>query len=338
MHIQFTSEEAGDDGSIPFLDVLITPDKEGNLTTTLYRKPTYMDLYLQLDSNHTVASKYSVVDSLQHRANTISSNADLLKTAQKHLQVAVHRCKYLVWAMNKASMKTRSATNKSRTRNSNASSNIQKPHMVIPYHQGISESLQKTWREYGVQVYFQGGHTIKNVLMAPKDQDAIHNKSGIIYRYHCDRVECDEEYIGESSRTFDERFKVYLEAPCPIYDHYHTTGQNVTLDNFTIVGGKTRTSAYVITAALYIRVNNLYLNQNIGKYHLLHIWEEVLHNTSELKLKSYYPAICPPGNNINKGSSHPALAIPSTTGQQHQPHTHTKTVAVPSATWQQHLP
>ena len=75
MYIQFTSEEAGDDGSIPFLDVLITPDKEGNLTTTLYRKPTRMDLYLQWDSNHTVASKYSVVDSLQHRANTISSNA-----------------------------------------------------------------------------------------------------------------------------------------------------------------------------------------------------------------------------------------------------------------------
>ena len=30
-HIQFTSEEAGDDGSIPFLDVLIIPDEEGNL-------------------------------------------------------------------------------------------------------------------------------------------------------------------------------------------------------------------------------------------------------------------------------------------------------------------
>ena len=43
-HIQFTSEEAGDDGSIPFLDVLITPDKEGNLKTTVYRKPTHTDL------------------------------------------------------------------------------------------------------------------------------------------------------------------------------------------------------------------------------------------------------------------------------------------------------
>ena len=132
-------------------------------------------------------------------------------------------------------MKTRSATNKSRTRNSNTSSNIQKPHMVIPYYQGMSDSLQKTWRAYGVHVYFQGGHTIKNVLMAPKDQDAIHNKSGIIYIYHCDRVECAEEYIAESCRTFDDSFQEYLETPCPIYDHYHTTGQNVALDNFTIV-------------------------------------------------------------------------------------------------------
>ena len=88
-------------------------------------------------------------------------------------------------------MKTRTDSNKNRTRNNNTSSNIQKPHIVIPYYQGISESLKKTCSEYGVQVYFKGGNTIKNLLMAPKYQDAIHNKSGVIYRYHCDRVECD---------------------------------------------------------------------------------------------------------------------------------------------------
>ena len=40
-----------------------------------------------------------------------------------------------------------------------------------------------------------------------------------------------------------------------------------------------------ITEALYIRVNNPSLNRNIGKYHLPHIWDEVLFNTSELNLK-----------------------------------------------------
>ena len=40
-----------------------------------------------------------------------------------------------------------------------------------------------------------------------------------------------------------------------------------------------------IKEALYVRVNNPSLNKNIGKYHLPHIWDEVLHNISELKLE-----------------------------------------------------
>ena len=36
---------------------------------------------------------------------------------------------------------------------------------------------------------------------------------------------------------------------------------------------------------MYIRVNNPLLNKNIGKYHLPHIWDEVLVNNTELKLK-----------------------------------------------------
>ena len=64
-----------------------------------------------------------------------------------------------------------------------------------------------------VQGYFKGGTTIKNLLMAPKDQVPMRKRSGVIYRYRCDRVEYNEEYIGESSRTFGERFKEHLKAP-----------------------------------------------------------------------------------------------------------------------------
>ena len=48
--------------------------------------------------------------------------------------------------------------------------------MVIPYYQGISESMKKTYSEYRVQVYFRGGNTIKNLIMAPKDQDTVQKK------------------------------------------------------------------------------------------------------------------------------------------------------------------
>ena len=121
--------------------------------------------------------------------------------------------------------------------------------------------------------------------MAPKDQDPIQKRSGVIYRYKCDRVECDEKYIVESSRTFGERFKEHLKAPSPIFDHYNITGHNVTIENFSIVGREDQNLMRTIKEALYIRVNNPSLNRNIGKYHLPHIWDEVLFNTSELKLK-----------------------------------------------------
>ena len=45
-NIQFTSEEPGPEGSLPFLDILITPDEEGRLETSVYRKPTHTDQYL----------------------------------------------------------------------------------------------------------------------------------------------------------------------------------------------------------------------------------------------------------------------------------------------------
>ena len=101
----------------------------------------------------------------------------------------------------------------------------------------------------------------------------------------CGRVDCDEEYIGESSRTFGERFKEHQKAPSPIYDHSNITGHQVTIENFNIVGREDKNLSRAIKEALYIRVNNPSLNRNIGKYHLPHIWDEVLLNTSELKIE-----------------------------------------------------
>ena len=164
-------------------------------------------------------------------------------------------------------------------------SNINQPHIVVPYHQGLSENFKRTCRKYGVQVHLKGGLTIKNLLMSPKDKDTIWKKSGVIYRYKCNRVDCEEEYIGESARNFVERFKEHLKTPSPIHDHSAISGHNVTIDNFEIVGREGQNLLRTIKEVLYIRVNNPSLNKNIGKFHLPHIWDEVLHNISELKLK-----------------------------------------------------
>ena len=127
-------------------------------------------------------------------------------------------CLYPTWTINRVKMKMRTPSQKKQNNNStNTQQNCQKPYMVMPYYHGLSESVKRTCNKHGVQVYFRGGVTIKNILMAPKDHNSMLMKSGVIYRYKCDRVECDEEYIGESSRTFGERFKEHQKTPSPIY-------------------------------------------------------------------------------------------------------------------------
>ena len=122
--------------------------------------------------------------------------------------------------------------------------------------------------------------------MKPKDQDPRDNKSGVIYSYQCNHLDCDEEYIGETSRTLRERRKKHLRQPSPIHGHIQQTGHGITEDSFSIIGRQDQGQARTIKESIYIRVNNPTLNQNIGKYNLNHIWDRALFNTPGLKLGS----------------------------------------------------
>ena len=209
--IQVTPEDIQADGSLPFLDVLVTPQPDGTLTMSVYRKPTHTNQYLQWDSHHSISAKYSVISTLYHRANEVCSINQQLKEEHEQIKQALSLCRYPYLALNRVEKKTRVPrpyrNQAKKQKDSNIKSNIRKTHITVTYSRNLSESFKNTCKKYGIQVYFRGGKTIKNLLVAPKDREHITQKSGIIYRFKCDRVECDEEYIGESARTFGERFK-----------------------------------------------------------------------------------------------------------------------------------
>ena len=283
-------EESRSDGSMPFLHTLVIPHLDGSFSTTVYRKPTHTNLYLQWDSHHTIAAKYSVVNTFHHRAKAVCSNSQLLEKEEDSLQGVLLENKYPMWALNRVKMKIKAPIqqdqNKTGTNTTtNATAGNQGPYIVVPYVKGLNESIKNVCRKHRVQVHCKGGNTIKSLLMTPKDKDPITKKSGIIYRYKCNRVDCDDEYIRESSRTFEERFRKHLKAASPMYDHFNITGHTTTMENFSIVGREDQNLIRAIKEAIYIRVNNPSLNKNIGKYHLPHTWDEVLLNISALKLK-----------------------------------------------------
>ena len=110
--------------------------------------------------------------------------------------------------MNRASIRSKK-NSRTKNNNTNIKSNdkMNKPYIVVPYMKGLSETSKNICRKHGINMYFKGGNTIKELLVHPKDRDNILQKSGVIYRYKCGRVDCEDEYIGESGRTFAERFK-----------------------------------------------------------------------------------------------------------------------------------
>ena len=194
-HIQFTTEDAIADGSIPFLDTIVMPQPDNSFLTSVYRKPTHTDLYLHWDSHYHLSAKFSVINTLKHRARTVCSNHHLLKEENDHLNKALKRCMCPAWALNQVNInqnKNKQGTNKNKT-----NINSKKPYVVVPYMQGLSESCKNICRKHGLEMYFRGSNTIRDLLLHPKDRDTILQKSGVIYRYKCGKVDCVEEYIGE---------------------------------------------------------------------------------------------------------------------------------------------
>ena len=151
---------------------MVTPQSDGSLTTTVYRKPTHTNQYLQWDSQHAIFNKYSIISSLLHWAKHICSNQQLLEEEQTHIKRALSICKYPAWAINRMKLKTSNP----KTNNNTNSNTISRAYITVPYNEETGESFKNTCKGYGIQVHFKSGMTIKDELVAPKDKDHIKQK------------------------------------------------------------------------------------------------------------------------------------------------------------------
>ena len=94
------------------------------------------------------------------------------------------------------------------------------------------------------------------------------------------------KYMGPTASVSNILQKLMvIMAPSPTFDHSNISGHSTTINNFTVVGREEQNLCRLIKESMFIRVSNPSLNKNIGKYHLPHIWDEVLVNNTELKLK-----------------------------------------------------
>ena len=120
-------------------------------------------------------------------------------------------CKFPKWPLDKVEKRPIKPTSEASDRaNSQGVAGVQpitnevkrRGPLVIPYNQGLCESIKKICGRCEIQTHFKGNSTIKNLLVSPKDKDSMVNQSGAIHWFQCGDLTCDDEYIVETFRTF----------------------------------------------------------------------------------------------------------------------------------------
>ena len=82
--IQFNCEEE-QDNFLPFLDIHLKHNPDGSISTSVYRKPTHINRYLDFSSHHPLVHKAAVVRTLFSRAEALSSCAS--RVQEEHINI-----------------------------------------------------------------------------------------------------------------------------------------------------------------------------------------------------------------------------------------------------------
>ena len=150
-HIQFT-REIEENNNIPFLDVCVHLMDDGTLKTSVYRKPTHTDQYLNWDSHHPLDHKRSVVRTLLNRAETHVSDPQDRLTEKKHVRQVLLANGYKDWSLKIPNQSNKEERQKEKQANQ-SDSKSPSPLIGLPYVRGLSKELQRVFKNHGVNIY-----------------------------------------------------------------------------------------------------------------------------------------------------------------------------------------
>ena len=163
----------------PSSDTVVSPESNKTLTTVVSCKPTHMDQYQYWDSNHFLAAKHSVYNTLTHGAWIMCTRQHAFQQEEDHISQALCKCNsshglsttYRPSFITGYTQATHTV-DKTQHNNISATTNSSNIFLEVPYPKGLSERFNKTFRNLGIHVHFNGSKTIQNLLVATKNKDS----------------------------------------------------------------------------------------------------------------------------------------------------------------------
>ena len=191
--IQFTMEEEVNNKT-PFLDAQVEKTEEA-FRTSVYRKPTAADRYLNYQSHHADTVKKGIVRCLQNRAINISADEETRKREMSRLTDIFRRNGYT----------TGFVTHKPRDRSQQQPRDQPIATVSILYNRGLSEKL----RRIIIRTVFRSTTTLRRSLTKVTPQTTKEQTKNCIYDIPCS---CGRLYKGETGRPLAVRLEEHRKA------------------------------------------------------------------------------------------------------------------------------
>ena len=290
--IKFTYEMEVE-SKLAFLDILLHRDGH-DIITTVYRKVTNNDVYLNWSSFCPREWKQGTFRSLVQRAYIICSSSHLLKEELKHLEdVFVMKNNFPIWVVKKILKEEKEKIDNRNNADKNKHTiqtdvkfeSKDKSHLLLLPYQGekglhLTKSLKRNLKSLlPSTVKANIGFTGKKLstCFQIKNQTKFEHKHDIIYLAPCPEDNCSENYIGESGRRISERIidhngrdqksHIFKHSSEKCRQHFHT-------NSFKIIGNGFKNNSFKrkVSEALLIKEIKPSLNIQEKSIELKIVW------------------------------------------------------------------
>ena len=245
--------------------------EDGRLRTTVYRKQTASDRYLDYKSSHCYQVKWGVVSCLRKRAERICSHQEDLKKEKALLQRSFVENGYPGGLIAKRLYEEK--------RKRREVEEERQPILRIPYVSGIQEKVEAVARRLKIKVRYAKGRNLATILSKPKlDRIEELDQGGVVYKQECG--DCDKVYIGETGRRARERKREHekdvkeMSMKSAISEHCHTFNHRPDFSTFTVIDHEKNWRRRRIKEGLHIMTNRTF-NRDSG-FVIDKSWEGVL--------------------------------------------------------------
>lgn len=271
--VQFTLEREKEN-QMSFLDVLLCRE-DGRLKTSVYRKATTSNVYLNFASNHPPGTKAGIIKCLETRARLICSDPSKLKEEKDMIREVFAANGYPEEFIKKAMRPKRNVQSQEPQEEASG----RQVYAAIPYVPGVSEKISKILKQGDIRVAHKSKR-LRNQLVRVKDPIEPGKRKGAVYQITCS---CGSSYVGESGRPKNVRMKEHIADmkfartdKSATAKHFETCGGNMNPLDGKVLALECHWKKRKIREAIEIRELRPSINLDIGTVTLSPIWDVVL--------------------------------------------------------------